>query len=192
MRRSDDGFHEGGAVPSPINVIYPEEQKRRKKIYSKILVALDGGELSERAIPQAEVIGQATKAEVILFQVVQNPIRSVPIAAGQKEETKALQQAADKAGTYLEKLASPLRAKGIKVRCETEVGEPTPHILGKAHKEDVDLIVMSTHYEGELHKLVTGSIAEKVLLRTKRPVLLVKPEKVAIAHHVDEQEAIGR
>ena len=27
-----------------------------------------------------------------------------------------------------------------------------------------------------------------VLLGTKRPVLLVKPEKVHIAHHVDEQE----
>ncbi|HEX2769588.1 MAG TPA: PAS domain-containing protein, partial [Geobacteraceae bacterium] len=33
---------------------------------------------------------------------------------------------------------------------------------------------------------------EKVLLGTKRPVLLVKPEKVHIAHHVDEQEAIGQ
>ena len=110
--------------------------------------------------------------------MVQNPIRTVLIAAGQKEETKALKEAADKAGTYLEKVASPLKAKGIKVRCNTAVGEPTHDILRKAHKEDVDLIVMSTHYEGELHKLVTGSIAEKVLLRTKRPVLLVKPEKV--------------
>jgi len=161
-------------------------------MYSKILVPLDGGELSERAIQQAEVIGQATKAEVILFQVVQNPIRSTPIAAGQTEVTKATRYVTDKADAYLQKMAAPLKAKGIKVRCETEVGEPTPHILGKAHKEDVDLIVMSTHYEGELHKLVTGSIAEKVLLRTKRPVLLVKPEKVAIAHHVDEQEAVGR
>jgi len=161
-------------------------------MYSKILVPLDGGKLAERAIQQAEEIGQATKAEVILFQVVQNPIRSTPIAAGQTEVTKATRDVTNKADAYLQKMASPLKAKGIKVRCEIEVGEPTPHILGKAHKEDVDLIVMSTHYEGELHKLVTGSIAEKVLLRTKRPVLLVKPEKVAIAHHVDEQEAVGR
>ena len=51
---------------------------------------------------------------------------------------------------------------------------------------------MSTHNEGDLYKLVVGSIAEKVLLGTKRPVLLVKPEKVQIAHHVDEQEAVGR
>ncbi len=161
-------------------------------MYRKILVPLDGGELAERAIQQAEEIAKATEAEVILFHVGQNPIRTVPIAAGQTEVTKATQNVVDKAGGYLEKMASPLKAKGIKVRCEVEVGEPTGRILGKAHKEDVDLIVMSTHYEGELHKLVTGSIAEKVLLGTKRPVLLVKPERVAIVHHVDEQETFEK
>ena len=67
-------------------------------MYSKILVALDGGELAERALHEAEVIGQATKAEVILFQVVQNPIRSAPIAAGQTEVTKATKNVTDKAG----------------------------------------------------------------------------------------------
>lgn len=161
-------------------------------MYSKILVPLDGTKFAERAIQQAEEIGKYTKAEIILFQVVQNPIRSVPIAAGQKEETKATQEVIDKADAYLQKVASPLKAKDIKVRCDIAVGEPTGAILKKAHKEDVDLIVMSTHYEGELYKLVVGSIAEKVLLGTKRPVLLAKPEKVAIAHHVDEQEVFGK
>lgn len=161
-------------------------------MYSKILVPLDGSDLGERAIQHAEEIGRLTKGEVILFQVVQNPIRSYPIAAGQKEETRATKEVADRAAAYLEKMAAPLMAKGIKVRCNVEVGEPTGRILGKAHDEDVDLIVMSTHYGDELYKAAIGSVAEKVLLGTKRPVLLVKPEKVAIAHHVDEQEAIGR
>ncbi len=161
-------------------------------MYSKILVPLDGTDFGERAIKHAEEIGQSMKAEIIFFQVVQNPIRSHPLAAGQKEETKVTQEVIDKAGAYLQKVASPLKAKGIKVRCDVAVGEPKGEILKKAHKEDVDLIVMSTHYEGELYKLVVGSIAEKVLLGTKRPVLLVKPEKVHIAHHVDEQEVFGR
>ncbi len=161
-------------------------------MYSKILVPLDGSELGERAIQHAEEIGKSTKAEVILFRVIQNPIRSVPIAAGQKEETKATKQVADKAAAYLQKMASPLTAKGIKVRCELAVGEPTGEILRKAHNENVDLIVMSTHNEGELYKMVVGSVAEKVLLGTKRPVLLAKPEKVQIAHHVDEQQVFER
>ena len=160
-------------------------------MYSKILVPLDGTDFGEHAIQQAEEIGLCTKADIILFQVVQNPIRSYPLAAGQKEETRATQEVIDKADAYLQKVASRLKAKGIKVRCEIAVGEPTGEILGKAHKENVDLLVMSTHYEGELYKLVVGSVAEKVLLGTKRPVLLTKPERVHIAHHVDEQEVFG-
>ena len=161
-------------------------------MFSKILVPLDGTELGELAIQQAEEIGSLAKAEIIFFQVVQNPIRSVPLAAGQKEETKATQEGTDRAGAYLQKVASPLKAKGIKVRCDVEVGEPTGKILAKANKENVDLIVMSTHRHGELYKLVLGNIAEKVLRGTTRPVLLVKPEKIRIAHHIDEQETVGR
>ncbi len=158
-------------------------------MYSKILVPLDGREFGELAVRHAEEIGQVAKAEIILFQVVQNPIRSYPLAAGQTEVTKATEEVTNKAGAYLQKLAAPLTAKGIKVRCDIEVGEPTRRILDKAQNEDVDLIVMSTHDEGDLYKLVVGSVAEKVLHGTTRPVLLVKPEKVHIAHHVDDQEA---
>ncbi len=161
-------------------------------MYSKVLVPLDGTELGELAIHEAEEIGKCSKAEIIFFQVAQNPIRSYPLAAGQKEETKATQEEIDKAGAYLAKVASPLKGKGINVRCDVEVGEPTGKILGKARRENVDLIVMSTHYHGEVYKLVLGGTAERVLLATKGPVMLVKPEKVRIAQHVDEQVAIGR
>jgi nucleotide-binding universal stress UspA family protein len=161
-------------------------------MYSKILVPLDGTQLAERAIQHAEEIGERAKAEIIFFQVVQNPLRSYPLATGQTEETKATQEATDKAGAYLQRAASPLKARGIKVRCDVEVGEARGKILGKAEKENVDLIVMSTHFHGEVYKMVVGSTTEKVLLGTKRPVLLVKPEEVHIAHHVDEQEAFEK
>jgi nucleotide-binding universal stress UspA family protein len=161
-------------------------------MYSKILVPLDGTQLAERAVQHAEEIGERAKAEIIFFQAVQNPIRSYPLAAGQTEETKATQEVTDKASAYLQKVASPLKARGIRARCVVRVGEPKGKILEEAQKEDVDLIVMSTHYHGELYKAAVGSIAEKVLYGTKRPVLLVKPEEVHIAHHVDEQEAVGR
>lgn len=144
-------------------------------MYSRILVPLDGKEYGEIAVRHAGEIGQHAHAEVTLFQVVQNPIRSYPIAAGQTEVTKATEEETGKAAAYLEKLAAPLKAKGIQVRCDVEVGEAPGRILDKADREGVDLIVMSTHHEGDLHKLVKGSVAEKVLHGTKRPVLLVKP-----------------
>jgi hypothetical protein len=33
-----------------------------------------------------------------------------------------------------------------------------------------------------------GSVAETVMVTTKRPVMLVKPERLPVAHHIDETE----
>ncbi len=162
-------------------------------MYSKILVPLDGTDFGELAVSPAAELGKCTGAEVILFRVVQNPLRSIPFAVGESEGMQATQEETDRAGAYLRRVAFPLRGKGLTVRCEIDVGEPTSRILAEARKENVDLIVMSTHYQGDLYKLVLGSIAEKVLRATRRPVLLVKPEKVYTEHHhLDEQEIIGR
>jgi nucleotide-binding universal stress UspA family protein len=155
---------------------------------SKILVPLDGSGLAERAVEQAEKIAKALDHEVILFQVIQNPLASAP-EAGPAAEERATLDTIEKANAYLKPIASGLEGKGIKAR--VEVGEGLPHdgILGLAHKEDVDFIIMSTHGRTGLTRALMGSVAEKVVYTTKRPVMLVKPEKILRAR-TDEAEAI--
>jgi nucleotide-binding universal stress UspA family protein len=146
-------------------------------MYTKILVPLDGSVLAERALPHAGGISRATGAEVILMQVVRAPLGEAP-EAGQAEENKAFQDAVAEARTYLGKIAGKLREEGnAKVRAEILEGSPPEGILGFAHKEDVDLIIMSTHGRSGVSKLLMGSVAEKVMLTTKRPVMLIKPER---------------
>lgn len=154
----------------------------------KILVPLDGSELAERALEQAEKIAKALGHEVILFQVIQNPLASAP-EAGPAAEEQATLDTIDKAGAYLKSIASGLEGKGIKTRVEVREGSPYAGILGMAHKEDVDFIVMSTHGRTGLTRALMGSVAEKVVYTTKRPVMLVKPEKILRAR-TDEAEAI--
>lgn len=156
-------------------------------MYTKILVPLDGSPLAERALTHAEEIGRATKAEIILFQSLQAPLGDAP-EAGQSEESKAVQDAAAAARAYLEKAAKPLREAGVTVRCEVAQGSADAEILGFAHREDVDLIIMSTHGRSGVSKLLLGSIAQKVMVTTKRPVLLVKPLRTH-AERVEEVDA---
>jgi hypothetical protein len=47
---------------------------------------------------------------------------------------------------------------------------------------------MSTHGRTGLSKALMGSVAEKVMLTTKRPVMLVKPERIPVAPHIDETD----
>lgn len=153
-------------------------------MYSKILVPLDGSALAERALPHAEEIGLGTKAEIILFHAVQPPLGDAP-EAGQAEERKAVEDAAAKGRAYLENAAAKLRKTGVTVRCEVAAGSADAEILGFAHNENVDLIVMSTHGRSGVSRLLMGSVAQKVMLTTKRPVMLIKPERTH-AERVEE------
>ena len=154
----------------------------------KILVPLDGSALAERAVEQAEKIAKALGYEVILFQVIQNPLASAP-EAGPAAEERATLDTIDSANTYLKTIATRLEKKGIKARIEIGEGPPYAGILGLAHKEDVDFIIMSTHGRTGITRALMGSVAEKVVYTTKRPVMLVKPEKILSAR-ADEAEAI--
>ena len=154
----------------------------------KILVPLDGSKLAERAVEQAEKIAKALGHEVILFQVIRNPLDSAP-EAGPEAEEKATLDTIGKANAYLQSIASGLEKNGIKARVEVGEGPPYAGILGLAHREDVDFIIMSTHGRTGLTRALMGSVAEKVVYTTKRPVMLVKPEKIFRAR-ADEAEAI--
>jgi len=61
------------------------------------------------------------------------------------------------------------RADTIEV-CE---GYPANTILEKADEFDCDLIVMGTHGKGLISHAFLGSVAEKVLRRSRRPVLTI-------------------
>ncbi len=52
-------------------------------------------------------------------------------------------------------------------------GEPVAEILETAERFDCDLLVMGDHSKGRLAYTFLGSTAEKVLRRSRRPVLVV-------------------
>jgi nucleotide-binding universal stress UspA family protein len=146
-------------------------------MFRKILVPLDGSALAERAIDQVEKMAEGSGAEVILVKVVPAPLGKIP-EAGPAEESKAFSDSVARATAYLEKIVARLRAVSVSSRILVPSGEPYAGILAAAHKEDVDCIVMSTHGGSALARTLMGSTAERVVYTTKRPVFLVKPEKI--------------
>lgn len=149
-------------------------------MFKKILLPLDGSAMSERAIDPAEEMAKGSGAEVLLIKVVPSPLGKAP-EAGQMEESKAFAESVSRSKAYLEKIAFRLGGKSVKSRILVPSGEPHAEILSAAHKEDVDCIVMSTHGGTALARALLGSTAERVVYTTKRPVLLVKPEKIHTA-----------
>lgn len=67
------------------------------------------------------------------------------------------------------------------------MGEPAVEILTAAERDSVDLIAMMSHGETGFSYFDTGSVTEKVLKRSPRPVLMVRAFRTLL-RHLDEQE----
>ena len=61
------------------------------------------------------------------------------------------------------------------VQVKAEVGYAAEEILSLAENEDADLIVMGTHGRKGIDRILFGSVAEKVVRNSSRPVLTIRP-----------------
>ncbi|MFC1866265.1 universal stress protein [Chloroflexota bacterium] len=142
-------------------------------MYKKILVPLDGSELSESVL--SHVINIATNCQVtqvVLMRVREQLAQDVRIALDAETALELDKAYHDEAANYLENVAKTLTQKGIAIKTEVLEGNPTKAILKYSKDTDVDLIIMSTHGRSGFSRMVFGSVADKVLRQTEVPVLL--------------------
>ena len=63
----------------------------------------------------------------------------------------------------------------VQVKAEVVVGYAAAEIRSLAENEDADLIVMGTHGRKGIDRILFGSVAEKVVKNSSRPVLTIRP-----------------
>ncbi len=134
-----------------------------------ILLPLDGSRLAESVLPYASELGAKTGAELSLF----TSIHQVDAWTGYLAQVDTGQQS-ELAAIYLKEKAEELRARGLKVRTDIAYGAPAETILNFAADQDINLIAMSTHGRSGITRWAFGSVADKVLHGTHRPLLLVR------------------
>jgi len=152
-------------------------------MFERILVCLDGSKLAEQIMPYATEEAIRFQARLVLLQVVQEPVTFSPGFPGEAPvpiETDAMiertKEALDRAGNYLEKLAAPLREKGIQVETVAIPGRPGEAILDYANTNSIDLITIASHGRGGLRRAVFGSVADQVLRQSGLPLLVIRPQ----------------
>jgi len=128
------------------------------KTYKRILVPLDGPELSRISLHYAELIARKASSQIILFHAC---------TTAEYQELGLLRM-------YLEKEADGLKASGLEAASVATCGHAADEILGFAEKNDIDLIVMSTHGRSGIRRWVTGSVSNKVMQESYIPLLLIK------------------
>jgi nucleotide-binding universal stress UspA family protein len=141
-------------------------------MYQTILLPLDGSPVAEAILPQVVKLVSALKSRLILVRVSRS--YTLPGLDPSGAQIEAVQQAQ----SYLEDIQKRLADQGIESEIHVPYGDPAWKILEICKRHDLDLIAMSTHGRSGLGRWVMGSVAEKVVRHSDKPVLLMRsPER---------------
>lgn len=155
-------------------------------LYKKILVATDFTPNSENAFKHAVMLARQNNASIYLLHVlpqIDTSIRgylSAVMGDNQLEnfEQKHEQNAQENLKKALDDFAKNELADFPEdynhfAGSEVASGNPVVKILEAADKLNADVIVMGTHSKGALEHAFLGSVAEKVLGKSQRPVFVI-------------------
>ncbi|WP_254546791.1 universal stress protein [Halomarina pelagica] len=140
-------------------------------MYDDILVPTDGSDEVATALTQAFELASTYDATVhALYVVDDNRGSSGLMGINDSDPLEPLQR---RGQTAVEDIAKNARDVGVSVT--TAVRRQTPHegIRIYADERDVDLIVMSSRGNSGISRALFGSVTERVLRTTERPVLVV-------------------
>ncbi len=150
----------------------------------KILVPLDGSKVGEAALPCVNdlvtKLVPSGKVEVTLIQVVSQLVNYVVVgeeAVRAPYTPQEIEQMKRKDGQYLTDAGASLRGNGATTNVIVVVGRAFEEILNAAEDLKDDMIAMSSHGRSGLSRLAFGSVTDKVLRGSTRPVLVVKASK---------------
>ncbi len=134
----------------------------------RILVPLDGSDCAEMVLPKVEKLASELKASVALLRVVY--AHTFTGVDPTEAEVKVVREGED----YLRTIEERLKAKGLKVDTHVRYGSDAEEILDHAAQKDIDFIAMTTHGRSGVKRFLIGSVAEKILRHSPKPVFLVR------------------
>jgi nucleotide-binding universal stress UspA family protein len=151
-----------------------EERSGPESRFRRILVPLDGSEAAERVLVPAAELASRFQAAIVLIRVVPKPIELTSIYGIPGVELRGAGHRirVQEATEYLDAVTQ--RLSGARVESHVLEGSGAGDgIVEGARSLDADLVVLSSRGHGEMARLVMGSVADKVVRGTTRPVLVV-------------------
>jgi nucleotide-binding universal stress UspA family protein len=148
-------------------------------MYSQIMVPTDGSGFDREAILVALRVAEQCKAKVRLVRVV---TAGTQFGAGASEHgamptVEALRAEHDAALSELYALAAECRGiSDVDITVDLEYGAPTDVLPGYARRNEIDLVVITTHGRRGIARLSFGSVTDSLIRGTAIPVLVVKPK----------------
>lgn len=143
---------------------------------ARILIAVDFSACGHAALEAGVQLAKDLDCDVRLVHAFPERM-DAPVAMGmgyqEVFQAFATQHEAAEAVQLTTEFADAARADGVDVDLVARAAKPVQLILETADAEDVTMVVMGTHGKTGLRKWMLGSVAQDVIARAKKPVLVV-------------------
>jgi nucleotide-binding universal stress UspA family protein len=152
----------------------------------KVLIALDYDPTAQKIAEAGYELAKAMNAQAFLLHVISDPVYYatrdyspimgfngyMDLGSIQKDSIEGLVEASNH---YLEKIVKHLNDETIQTLVKE--GDFADNILKVAKVVHADVIVIGSHSQKWLEKIVMGSVTEKVLNQTSIPLYIIPTKK---------------
>jgi nucleotide-binding universal stress UspA family protein len=148
---------------------------------SKILVPIDFGEPSLRALDDAIELARTFRGSVVVLHVCEPPVLGTAaegVILTPLADAASLSSTAD---TTLRTVVESRAGRGVEVEALLREGPAWKTIDAVAGETGADLIVLGTHGQHSMLHALLGSVSEKVVRTARRPVLTIPASDTAPA-----------
>ncbi len=145
-------------------------KKSNNKVFGRILVPVDGSELSFKALDVGARLASVMGSGLHVINVF-----SMPSFSATATEIHALEESKIQERKWvIDRALKAGKTAGVKVKAELLAGNPAEKMLGYIEREKIDLVIMGSSGLGQLQSMVMGSTTYKISHNARCAVLIIK------------------
>jgi len=143
-------------------------------MFEKILYPTDFSDVSKKALDYLAQLKDAGTKEIVVLHVIDEKGINAISRYGSGSAQTVIGRIEEEAREEGKKIEKKLGQSGLTVKVRIEVGVPLKEILKVEEEEKVSAIVIGSHGKTNLEEMFLGSVSEKVMRLSKKPVMVIK------------------
>ncbi|MEK7214634.1 MAG: universal stress protein [Chloroflexota bacterium] len=169
-------------LPLPLLLLHAEEEQSEAyatamaQQMEDVVVPLDGSPIAEQALPHAVELAKRLNVDIHIVRVVMRPYMAYAEPNAVEYYFELDTEMTNVANEYLQEVRKRLEAEGVRVTTRVFHGLAAENLVDYADALGNSLVCMTTHGRTGLGRVVLGSVADKVLHDTTRPVFLIRAQ----------------
>ena len=145
-------------------------------MFKKILYPTDFSDVSKKALDYIKQLKETGTNQVVVLHVIdEREIEHIAHLAELNVSIEELEKRREEfAKEEMKAIEIELKKSGFAVKIRIEKGIPFRDILKAEKEEDVSVVVIGSHGKSCVTEMLLGSVSEKVVRKSSKPVLVVR------------------